>query len=74
MDHINSELRKFKIDSSQSMDFVKNIIHESPFVLAKRSANESLNKTLNYRAGVLRTVTTFSTTLQLYDHAITLIE
>jgi len=61
MDHINSKLRKFKIDSSQSMDYVENIIHESPFVLAKRSANESLNKTLNYRAGVLRTVTTFST-------------
>lgn len=67
MDHINSKLRKFKIDSSQSMDFVKNIIHESPFVLAKRSANESLNKTLNYRAGVLRTVTTFSTIYSRYN-------
>lgn len=71
MDHINSKLRKFKIDSSQSMDFVKNIIHESPFVLAKRSANESLNKTLNYRAGVLRTVTTFSMTYN-YSYMLTL--
>ena len=65
MDHINSQLKKFKLDSSQSMEYVQNIIHESPFVLAKRSANEALNKNLVYRASVLRTVTTFGIRLMM---------
>lgn len=56
---IHSQINKFKSDNIASRKAIASFAHESPFVVAKRNAQEQLSRNLSYRASILKNVGTF---------------
>ena len=61
VDYIKAQLNNFKLETIASKKEVDQFCHESPYLRTKREVQEELARAEKYRAGILKTLSTFGT-------------
>ena len=66
VDYIRAQLNNFKLETIASKKEVDQFCHESPYLRTKREVQEELARAEKYRAGILKTLSTFGTAPTLW--------